>query len=72
MFIGAEGTLGIITEVTIYLAPVIPTMVATIQFPNMYKASKAIIEILNTGISIYMSLYFSLLKLNFFQLNLLQ
>jgi FAD/FMN-containing dehydrogenase len=52
LFIGAEGTLGIVTEVTIRLAPVLPTTVATVQFPNVRKASEAVIEILNTGIGI--------------------
>ena len=52
LFIGAEGTLGIITEVTIRLAPVVPTTVATARFPNMRKASEAVIEIINTGIGI--------------------
>jgi FAD/FMN-containing dehydrogenase len=52
LFIGAEGTLGIITEVTIRLAPVVPTTVATARFPNMRKASEAVIEIMNTGIGI--------------------
>ena len=52
LFIGAEGTLGIVTEVTIRLAPVIPTTVATVRFPNMRKASEAVIEIINTGIGI--------------------
>lgn len=52
LFIGAEGTLGIVTEVTIRLAPVVPTTVATARFPNMRKASEAVIEIINTGIGI--------------------
>ena len=52
LFIGAEGTLGIVTEVTIRLAPVVPTTVATARFPNVRKASEAVIEILNTGIGI--------------------
>jgi FAD/FMN-containing dehydrogenase len=52
LFIGAEGTLGIVTEVTIRLTPVLPTTVATVQFPNVRKASEAVIEILNTGIGI--------------------
>ena len=52
LFIGAEGTLGIITEVTIRLAPVIPTTVATARFPDIRKATEAVIEILNTGIGI--------------------
>jgi D-lactate dehydrogenase (cytochrome) len=52
LFIGAEGTLGIITEMTIRLAPVVPTTVATVRFPNVRKASEAVIEILSTGIGI--------------------
>jgi D-lactate dehydrogenase (cytochrome) len=52
LFIGAEGTLGIITELTIRLAPVIPATVATARFPNIRKASEAVIDILNTGIGI--------------------
>jgi FAD/FMN-containing dehydrogenase len=52
LFIGAEGTLGIVTEVTIRLAPVIPTTVATARFPNVRNASEAVIEILNTGVGI--------------------
>ena len=52
LFIGAEGTLGIVTEVTIRLAPVLPTTVATARFPNVRKASEAVIEILNAGIGI--------------------
>ena len=52
LFIGAEGTLGIVTEVTIRLAPVLPITVATARFPNVRKASEAVIEILNTGIGV--------------------
>lgn len=52
LFIGAEGTLGIVTEVTIRLAPIVPTTVATARFPDMRKASEAVIEILNTGIGV--------------------
>lgn len=52
LFIGAEGTLGIVTEVTIRLAPVLPTTVATARFPNVRKASEAVIEVLNTGIGV--------------------
>ncbi|KAJ7475408.1 hypothetical protein B0H11DRAFT_1917811 [Mycena galericulata] len=44
LFIGAEGTLGIITEVTIRLAPVLPTTVATVQFPNVGAAAEAVLQ----------------------------
>ncbi|KAH9057494.1 FAD-binding domain-containing protein [Lactarius vividus] len=52
LFVGAEGTLGIVTEVTIRLAPIVPTTVATARFPDVRKASEAVVEILNTGIGI--------------------
>ncbi|ETW81282.1 oxidoreductase, FAD-binding protein [Heterobasidion irregulare TC 32-1] len=52
LFIGAEGTLGIITEVTIRLAPALPTTVAIAQFPDVRKATEAVIEILNKGVGI--------------------
>ena len=48
----AEGTLGIVTEMTICLAPVVLTMVVTVQSPNTRKASEAVIEIPNTEIGI--------------------
>ena len=53
--VGAEGTLGILTEVTIRLAPLVPTTIATARFldvRNASNASKAIIEILSAGIGI--------------------
>ncbi|KXN82036.1 D-lactate dehydrogenase [cytochrome], mitochondrial [Leucoagaricus sp. SymC.cos] len=52
LFIGAEGTLGIVTEVTIRLAPVLPTTVALANFPNVKKATEAVVEILNQGVGI--------------------
>ncbi|KAG6910090.1 hypothetical protein DXG01_013142 [Tephrocybe rancida] len=52
LFIGAEGTLGIITEVTIRLAPVMPTTVAVVQFPDVRKATEAVIEVMNQGVGI--------------------
>ncbi|KAG6850259.1 hypothetical protein H0H93_015811 [Arthromyces matolae] len=52
LFIGAEGTLGIVTEVTIRLAPVIPTTVAVVQFPDVRKATEAVIEVMNQGVGI--------------------
>ncbi|KAK0491347.1 FAD-linked oxidase-like protein [Armillaria novae-zelandiae] len=52
LFIGAEGTLGIVTEVTIRLAPVLPTSVAVVQFPDVRNATEAVREILNQGVGI--------------------
>jgi hypothetical protein len=39
-------------EVTIRLAPVIPSQVAIAQFPSVKAATEAVIEILNTGVNI--------------------
>ncbi|KAF8727625.1 hypothetical protein AX14_007190 [Amanita brunnescens Koide BX004] len=52
LFIGAEGTLGIVTEVTIRLAPVLPTTVAVVHFPNVRKATEAVIDVMNQGLGI--------------------
>ncbi|VDC07107.1 unnamed protein product [Peniophora sp. CBMAI 1063] len=49
MFIGAEGTLGIVTELTVRLAPVLPTGVAIVSFPSVRNASDAVVELLNRG-----------------------
>ncbi|KAJ3744008.1 FAD-linked oxidase-like protein [Lentinula detonsa] len=52
LFIGAEGTLGIITEVTIRLTPVLPTTVAVVHFPDVRKATEAVRDVMNTGVGI--------------------
>ncbi|KAJ8597664.1 hypothetical protein M405DRAFT_294811 [Rhizopogon salebrosus TDB-379] len=52
LFIGAEGTLGIITEVTIRLAPVLPTTVAVVHFPDVKQATEAVTDVINRGVGI--------------------
>ncbi|KAI0632542.1 FAD-linked oxidase-like protein [Trametes polyzona] len=52
LFIGAEGTLGIVTELTVRLAPLLPTNVAVVQFPDVRSATEAVIEVVNSGVGI--------------------
>ncbi|KAF8157423.1 FAD-linked oxidase-like protein [Mycena galopus ATCC 62051] len=51
LFIGAEGTLGIITELTLRLAPLVPTTVACVQFPDVKAAVEASVQIMRSGVA---------------------
>jgi|ERR1700678_578230 len=39
-------------QATIRLAPVIPTTVAVVQFPNVQKATEAVVDVMNRGVGI--------------------
>lgn len=52
LFVGAEGTLGIITEVTVRLAPLLPTRVGVVSFPSVRAAVDAVVDILNDGVQV--------------------
>ncbi|GJE92112.1 FAD-linked oxidase-like protein [Phanerochaete sordida] len=52
LFLGAEGTLGLVTEATLRLAPLLPTRVAVVQFPSVAHAVRASTAALNLGVNL--------------------
>ncbi|KAH9818893.1 hypothetical protein DFH28DRAFT_887792 [Melampsora americana] len=52
LFIGSEGTLGLITEITLRLQPILPTSVGVTHFTDIETATESVLEIIKNGISL--------------------
>ncbi|KAM0751434.1 hypothetical protein T439DRAFT_325571 [Meredithblackwellia eburnea MCA 4105] len=52
LFVGSEGTLGIVTEATLKLSPKLPYQVAVSSFPTIQDAANAVRDIVQQGIGV--------------------
>ncbi|KAH6654911.1 hypothetical protein BKA67DRAFT_517400 [Truncatella angustata] len=53
LFVGAEGTLGVVTEITMKLAVILPdTSVAVVSFPTIKDAASAATKLIRSGIQL--------------------
>lgn len=52
LFVGSEGTLGIIVEATVKLAPVVPNTVGIVTFSNVRAAANVVAQMLKQGVTV--------------------
>lgn len=53
LFVGSEGTLGLVTEITLKLAPIPPeTTVAVVTFPTIRDAAAAAAQVIRGGVPV--------------------
>lgn len=52
LFVGAEGTLGLVVEATLKLQPVAPTSVAVMAFDSVEAAADCVRDVIQAGISV--------------------
>ena len=52
LFVGSEGTLGLVVEATLRLAPLLPNAVAVSSFPSIQAAADTVAEVVQNGIAV--------------------
>ena len=52
LFVGSEGTLGLIVEATLRLAPLLPNAVAVSAFPSIQAAADTVAEVVQNGVQV--------------------
>lgn len=52
LFLGSEGTLGLIVKATLRLAPLLPTSIVVVPFPSIHNACAAAQRIISLGVGV--------------------
>lgn len=52
IFVGSEGTLGIVVEATLKLAPVVPSTVGVATFSNVQAAANVVAQMLKQDVTV--------------------